>query len=156
MTDRAVIGHSSNVRLAWAVLMFASLAIASCNEGVCSSDTIDDAGADACLNRRPVVVLVVEGAFVTSITSSCNNAHLITDHEQLDVLAEPLERPATCHIEVRLSDDEHFAFNMPFTQPIDCPTCIGGYTATWQGPFINVVPGAFDGGFASIDASHAD
>ena len=95
---------------------------------------------------------------VTSVTSSCGNVHLVSDDLEADlkdVLAEPLERPATCHIETRLSDGEHFAFDIPFTQPIECPGCIGGYSAIWQALFIDVPPPSFDGSFAPTDVSDA-
>jgi len=71
----------------------------------------------------------------------------------LDVVAEPLSQPRTCHIETLLSDGEHFSFDLSFTNAIECSGCIGGYTATWQVVFIAVPPVTFDGGFAPFDAN---
>jgi hypothetical protein len=95
---------------------------------------------------------------ITSVASSCGNAHLfLVDSFNIDVLADPIHQPETCHIDILVSDGERFSFDIPFTQRtvLDCSTCTDGYTATWQPLFIIVPPTEFDGSFPP-DASTAD
>lgn len=135
--------------------MATMIVVTRCSKPLCDAPT--DAGAEACRDRQPILVLQASGALVTSITSSCANAHLVEDIEGtelfLDVLAEPIAEPKECHIEILLSDAEHFAFDIPFTKLIDCSTCTAGYIANWNAVFVSVPAPHFDGSFPSPDAS---
>jgi hypothetical protein len=97
---------------------------------------------DFCNESGPVDILEVNNLLVSSVTSSCNNVELSGN----EVIGNLLDKPATCHVEIFVSDGEHFAFDIPFTvQPATCcGTTPTGFTASWNTVMV---------GFPSLDAS---
>jgi len=129
-------------RLACAVLLSAPVVVASCGDHATCGDF--------CHTAQPILVLQVTGGLIPSVSSSCGNARLfLADSFNLDVLADPLLQPETCHIDILVSDGRRFSFDIPFTQRtvLDCSTCTEGYTASWQALFIIIPPTEFDGSF---------
>lgn len=125
-TDRRLAGHSGVVRTAIAISIWFAAMVAMSASLACGTHC-----TSFCAGHAPAVILEANNLLVTSVTSSCSNIRLSGS----DVVGDLRSGPETCHVDILLSDSNHFSFDVPFTNHINeccCADCVEGFDAVWQ------------------------
>lgn len=136
----------------WSLLFVCLCALIALPTSVACGTHCVDFCADAPTTSK---ILETNGLLVGVLDTSCTNFRL----SGTQIIADMLDASKTCHVEITLSDAEHFSFDVPFTNHINqccCASCTEGFAADWQmitagSPFESVDASPF----APSDASDA-